>query len=122
MKRKRPTGIDDYIEGFPKDIQPLLRKMRSTIRKAAPKAEEVISYGMPAFKQDRILVWFAGFKHHIGFYPGVSGIKTFKKELTGYKSAKGSVQFPVDRPLPLGLVGRIVRFRAKESRRKERKR
>src|SRR6266571_9405709 len=121
MKRKRPTGIDDYIEGFPKDIQPLLRKMRSTIRKAAPKAEEVISYGMPAFKQDRILVWFAGFKHHIGFYPGASGIATFKKELSAYKGAKGSVQFPIDKPLPLALVSRIVKFRLEEDQQQKKK-
>jgi uncharacterized protein YdhG (YjbR/CyaY superfamily) len=115
MKRKTPTDFDDYIMAFPEETQLLLRKMRSTIRKAAPKATEVISYGMPAFKQDRILVWFAGFEHHIGLYPGVSGIENFKKELAGYKSAKGSVQFPIDKPLPLNLVGRIVRFRLKEA-------
>ncbi|MBO0888897.1 DUF1801 domain-containing protein [Candidatus Bathyarchaeota archaeon] len=92
--------------------------MRSTIRKAAPKATEVISYGMPAFKQERILVWFAGFKHHIGLYPGVSGIESFKKELSGYKSAKGSVQFPIDKPLPLALVARIVKFRLREAQKK----
>ena len=122
MTRTTPTNIDDYIAGFPKDIQPLLRKMRSTIIKAAPKAEEVISYGMPAFKQDRILVWFAGFKHHIGFYPGASGIATFKKELSTYKSAKWSVQFPFGKPLPLALVREIVRFRVRESLDKMRKR
>ncbi len=89
--------------------------MRETIRKAAPKAEETISYGMPAYKLKGTLVWFAAHSNHIGFYPGVSGIAAFKKELSPYKSAKGSVQFPVDEPLPLGLVARIVKFRLKEA-------
>jgi uncharacterized protein YdhG (YjbR/CyaY superfamily) len=114
MKRKTSTSVDDYIEDFPKETQELLQKMRSTIRKAAPKADEVISYGMPGYKQNRMLVWFAGFKHHIGFYPGVSGIENFEKELSPYKKAVGSVQFPIDRPLPLTLVRRIVKFRLKE--------
>ena len=88
--------------------------MRLTIREAAPKAEETISYSMPAFNQYGIIVWFAAFKNHIGFYPGASGIAHFKKELSKFKGAKGSVQFPIDKPLPLALVTRIVRFRVSE--------
>ena len=115
ITRKHPENIDGYIDQFPTEMQKRLRAMRETIRKSAPKAEETISYGMPAFKLSRILVWFAGFKHHIGFYPGASGIAAFKKELSPYKGAKGSVQFPLDKPLPLTLVGRIVKFRVQET-------
>ncbi len=122
MSGKTPKDIDDYIDRYPKDVQQHLTKMRSTIRNAAPRARETISYGIPAFRLDGILVWFAAFKHHIGFYPGASGIAAFKKELSAYKAAKGSVQFPFDKPLPLALVGRIVRVRVKESRDKLRKR
>ena len=86
-----------------------------TIKKAAPQAEEVISYGMPAFKMYRMLVWFAAHSKHIGFYPGASGIEAFKKELSIYKGAKGSVQFPFDQPLPLGLITKIVKFRVTEN-------
>ena len=89
--------------------------MRLTIRKAAPNAREEISYGIPTFILDGNLVWFAAFKSHIGFYPGVSRIAAFRKKLSGYKVAKGSVQFPFDKPLPLALVSRIVKFRVKES-------
>jgi uncharacterized protein YdhG (YjbR/CyaY superfamily) len=112
--RKRAGTIDEYIEDYPREVQQLLQQIRLTIRKVAPKAEETISYSMPAFKQNGILVWFAAFKNHIGFYPGASGIAHFKKELLGFKGAKGSVQFPIDKPLPLALVGRIVRFRVAE--------
>lgn len=116
MSRRIPKDIDDYIDGFPQEVQQLLRKMRQTIQKAAPEAEETISYGIPAFKLNGMLVWFAAFKNHIGFYPHASGIAAFKRELSAYKSAKGSVQFPFDAPLPLALVGRIVRFRVKEGK------
>lgn len=112
--KKTVKTVDAYISSYPNDVQLLLQRMRATIAKAAPKAKEGISYGIPSFRLHRILVWFAAFKNHIGFYPGVSGIATFKKELSVYKHAKGSVQFPFDKPLPLALVGRIVRFRAKE--------
>lgn len=88
--------------------------MRLTIRKVAPKATETISYQIPAFRLDRILVWFAAHANHIGFYPGASAIAAFKKELSEYKSAKGSVQFPFDEPLPLSLIARIVKYRVKE--------
>ena len=107
-----PADLDDYISGFPEEVQTLLRKMRLTIGKAAPNAEETISYNVPAFAlRGKKLVWFAAFKSHIGFYPGAAAIAAFKKELSEYKSAKGSVQFPFTRPLPLDLVSRMVKFR-----------
>jgi uncharacterized protein YdhG (YjbR/CyaY superfamily) len=117
----RPNNFNDYMRRFPKAVQQRLRTMRAAIRKAAPKAEETISYGVPAFKLDRILVWFAAHTNHIGFYPGASGIAAFKKELSAYKSAKGSVQFPYDEPLPLALVARIVTFRVGERLAKKKK-
>src|SRR5467141_4831863 len=108
--------IDEYIETFPKEVQPILEKVRQTIRKAAPKAVESISYQMPTFKLNgKGLVYFAAFKNHIGFYPIPSGVKAFEKELLPYKQGKGSVQFPIDKPIPYELVRRIVRFRAKEN-------
>ena len=102
MKTKGDKAIyvDAYIAGFPKDTQTLLEQLRTAIMKAAPDAEEVISYQMPAYKYFGMLVYFAGYKNHIGFYPGAAGIETFKKELSIYKGAKGSVQFPLDKPLP----------------------
>jgi uncharacterized protein YdhG (YjbR/CyaY superfamily) len=118
--RKKAETVDEYIDSFPKPIQVRLEALRKTILRAAPNAGEIISYSMPAYRQDGILVWFAGFKNHVGFYPGASGIAAFKKELSEYKSAKGSVQFPLDRPLPLALVTRIVKYRVRESRRKTR--
>jgi uncharacterized protein YdhG (YjbR/CyaY superfamily) len=111
---KKAATIDQYIAGFPMDIQKILQKIRATIRKAAPKAEETISYAIPTFRMNKNLVHFAAFKYHIGFYPTPSGISKFKKELTAYKSAKGSVQFPLNKPIPLGLIARIVKFRVKE--------
>jgi uncharacterized protein YdhG (YjbR/CyaY superfamily) len=109
------TTIDEYIATFPADIQSILQKIRATIRKAAPQAEEAISYQMPTFKLHGNLVHFAAFKNHIGFYPVPSGIEKFKKELSVYKGAKGSVQFPLDKPIPYELIGRIVKFRVKEN-------
>jgi uncharacterized protein YdhG (YjbR/CyaY superfamily) len=103
--------IDEYIASFPKEIQKLLKEMRTTIQKAAPKAEEVIKYAMPTYVLNGNLVHFAAFKNHIGFYPAPEGIEEFKKELSKYKGAKGSVQFPLDQPLPLSLVTKIVKFR-----------
>ncbi len=118
---RNPTSaiatIDDYISGFPKDTQKILRKMRQTIRAASPDAEEVISYRMPTFRLNRRnLVHFAAFENHIGFYPIPSGIEAFKKELAPYKQGKGSVQFPLDRPIPFELVRKIVAYRAAEER------
>jgi uncharacterized protein YdhG (YjbR/CyaY superfamily) len=113
--RKTPKNFDDYLDGFPKDAQQRLKQMRLTIKKAASKSKETISYGIPAFTLNGMLVWFAAFKNHIGFYPRTSAIAAFKKELSGYKGAKGSVQFPFDKPLPLSLISRIVKFRVKEN-------
>lgn len=115
MAKTTPKNINGYIERFPKDVQPLLKKMRSTIKKAAPKAKEAISYGMPLFTLDGRLVWFAAHKSHIGFYPGAGAMKEFREELSAYTGAKGSVQFPFDQPLPLALVSRIVKFRVKQN-------
>ena len=114
-KNKNPKDIDDYADRFPKEVQQLLQKMRLTIKNAAPKAEETISYGIPAFRLNGMLVWFAAFKSHIGFYPGAGAIVAFNEELSAYKRAKGSVQFPFDEPLPLALVSRMVKFRVKQN-------
>jgi uncharacterized protein YdhG (YjbR/CyaY superfamily) len=115
MTKKTPKNFDDYAHRFPKEVQQLLQKMRLTIKKAAPRAKETISYGIPAFTLNGMLVWFAAFQNHIGFYPRTSAIAAFKKELSAYKRAKGSVQFPFDEPLPLALVSRIVKFRVKQN-------
>jgi uncharacterized protein YdhG (YjbR/CyaY superfamily) len=109
-------NIDEYIETFPEDVQIILEKMRQTIKKAAPEAEEGISYQMHTFKLNgKNLVHFAAFKNHIGFYPIPSGIEAFKEELSLYKQGKGSVQFPMDKPIPYDLVKKIVDYRAKEN-------
>ena len=121
MSKKIPKNFDDYADRFPKEVQPLLKKMRLTIKKAAPKARETISYGIPAFTLNGLLVWFAAHKNHVGFYPRASAIAAFKKELSAYKGAKGSVQFPFDEPLPLPLVSRIVKFRVKQNLSKSKK-
>jgi uncharacterized protein YdhG (YjbR/CyaY superfamily) len=114
--KKQNKTIDDYIKTFPKDVQTLLEKLRQTIRKAAPGAVETISYQMPTFKLNgKGLVYLAGYKNHIGFYPVPSGVAAFKKELSPYKQGKGSVQFPIDKPIPYDLVKRIVQFRIKET-------
>lgn len=107
--------IDEYIKIFPKDIQKILELVRQTIKKAAPEAEEVISYQMPTFKFNGNLVHFAAFKNHIGFYPTPSGTKEFKKEISVFRSGKGSIQFPIDKPMPLSLIKKIVKYRVKES-------
>lgn len=107
--------IDEYIANSPEETQPILSKIRATIRKAAPNAQETINYGIPTFTLNGNLVHFAGFKSHIGFYPTPSGIEKFKNELSKYKGAKGSVQFPLDKPIPYGLITKIVKFRVKEN-------
>lgn len=112
---KKPKDITEYIARYPKEIQKLLKQLRSAIHKAAPEADEVISYGMPAFKLNGMLVWIAAHTKHIGFYPRISGIAAFKKELSIYRGAKGSVQFPFDKPLPLGLITNIIKFRVTEN-------
>lgn len=114
-------NIDEYISLFPKDVQAILESLRQTIRKAAPKAEEAISYQMPTFKLNGNLVHFAAYKNHVGFYPTPSGIEAFKKELSKYKNSKGAVQFPIDEKLPLGLITKIVKFRVKEDLAKRKK-
>jgi uncharacterized protein YdhG (YjbR/CyaY superfamily) len=111
----KAINIDEYISGFPKETQKALQQLRMTIKKAAPLADEVISYAMPAFRFNGMLVWFGAFSTHIGFYPGASGIAAFKKELSVYKGAKGSVQFPLSNPLPVGLITKIVKFRLAEN-------
>jgi uncharacterized protein YdhG (YjbR/CyaY superfamily) len=118
---KTPKNIDEYILNFPEETQKLLAQVRETIKKAAPGAQEVISYQMPAFKYKGLLVWFAAYKNHIGFYPKASGIEVFKKEISVYKWAKGSVQFPLDKPLPLGMISKIVKYRVKENEEKAKK-
>lgn len=109
------NDVKEYISKYPAATRKLLRQIRTTIKKAAPKAEELMSYGMPAFQYNGMLVWYAGYSGHIGFYPKPSAILTFKKELSGYKSSKGAVQFPLDKPLPLALIKRILQFRIKEN-------
>ena len=110
-----PQTIDEYIAGFPADVQDVLQKIRKTIHEAAPEATEKISYQMPTFFLKGNLVHFAAFKEHIGFYPVPTGIEKFKKELSIYKQGKGSVQFPLDQPMPYELITKIVKFRVKES-------
>jgi uncharacterized protein YdhG (YjbR/CyaY superfamily) len=114
----RTTGvstIEEYIATFPYHIQKKLKEIRATIKKAAPEAEEKISYQMPAFNLKGNLVYFAGYTSHIGFYPTSSGVEAFKKELAGYKTSKGTIHFPIDKPLPLDLIANIVVFRLKEN-------
>jgi uncharacterized protein YdhG (YjbR/CyaY superfamily) len=115
MVGSQAETIDEYIAGFPKNIQKLLKEMRATVKKAAPKAKEAIKYAMPTFILNGNLVHFAAFKNHIGFYPAPQGIEEFKKELSKYKGAKGSVQFPIDKKLPLTLISQIVKYRVKEN-------
>ncbi len=111
----KPNDFAEYISNFPKEAQLKLKQLRKAVKEVAPQANEVISYGMPAFKLNGMLVWFAAHTKHIGFYPRVSGIVAFKKELSVYKGAKGSVQFPLDNPLPIRLVKKIVKFRVIEN-------
>jgi uncharacterized protein YdhG (YjbR/CyaY superfamily) len=113
-----PNNIDDYIAGFPKNVQDILQQIRGIIKKAAPDAAEAIKYRIPTFVLNGNLVHFAAFQSHIGFYPTPSGIEEFKKDLSAYNSAKGSVQFPLDKPIPIGLIKKIVMFRVKETREK----
>jgi uncharacterized protein YdhG (YjbR/CyaY superfamily) len=121
METKQYKTIDEYIAASPKDVQATLQKLRRVIHEAAPDAQEVISYNMPAFKQNGILVYFAAFKNHIGFYPTSSGVAAFRKDLSAYDTAKGTVRFPLDKPIPFELVSRIVKFRAQENLNKKKK-
>ena len=114
---KKFDSIDGYIASFPKDVQDVLQQVRQAIKEAAPKAEETISYNMPAFKLNGNLVWFGAFKIHIGFYPRESAVEGFKNKLAGYEVSKvqGTIKFPLDKPVPLGLIKEIVKFRVKEN-------
>ena len=107
--------VNEYIGTFPKNVQNILETLRQSIRDSAPEAEEVISYQMPAFKLNGILVWFAAFKNHIGFFPKTSAIEAFKDELSNYEVSKGTVRFPLDKPIPLDLVKKIIKYRVKEN-------
>jgi uncharacterized protein YdhG (YjbR/CyaY superfamily) len=113
-KQKFET-IDGYIKTFPKEIQKILETVRQAIKNAAPGADEAISYQIPTFKLNGNLVHFAAFKNHIGFYPGSKAIEIFKKEIASYKSSKGAIQFPLDEPIPLSLIKKIVKYRIKEN-------
>jgi len=115
ITKTKPTTIAEYIAASPKDVQMLLEEIRAAIKAAAPAAAETISYGIPTFTLHGNLVHFAAFKNHIGFYPAPSGIEAFKKELSVYDGAKGSVQFPIKDKLPLALITKIVKFRVKEN-------
>lgn len=117
--KKAPNTTDEYIASFPKKVQSVLEELRQAIREAAPNAKEVISYHMPAFKQKGILVWFAAFKNHIGFFPRASAIEAFKNKLAPYKTSKGTVRFPIDQPLPVDLIKEIVTFRVREDENKK---
>ena len=119
---KQFKTIDEYISMFPEDVRTILKNLRQTIRDAAPEAQETIKYQIPTFTLNGNLVHFAAFKNHIGFYPTPTGMEAFKDELSAYKGAKGSVQFPIDQPMPLSLIRRIVEYRVKEySERKPKK-
>ncbi len=113
-----PKDIDEYIAGFPVEIQEILEKIRLTIREAAPAAEEAIKYRIPTFVLKGNLVHFAAFKNHIGFYPAPGGIEAFQEELSAYEGAKGTVRFPLDKPVPLDLIRRIVTFRVEQNLKK----
>jgi uncharacterized protein YdhG (YjbR/CyaY superfamily) len=110
----KPTDVDSYIANFPKGVRTLLNKVRRTIRAAAPRADEVISYNIPAYRQHGILVYFAGFKGHVGLYPPVRGNDALAKSVAKYAGPKGNLKFPYDQPLPLALIGRIVRYKVKQ--------
>jgi uncharacterized protein YdhG (YjbR/CyaY superfamily) len=115
MQNVQAKNIDEYISAFPADIQELLQLMRKTIQEAAPEAKEAISYAIPTFKLNGNLVHFAAFKNHIGFYPAPMGLEAFKEELEPYLAGKGTAQFPLDQPLPLELITKIVKFRVAKS-------
>jgi len=107
--------VDEYISTFPASTKTILKELRKTIKQAAPQAEELISYNMPAFTFHGRLVYYAAYKKHIGLYPIPSAIRAFQKDLSDYKTSKGAIQFPLDRPIPFGLITKIVKFRVKEN-------
>jgi uncharacterized protein YdhG (YjbR/CyaY superfamily) len=113
-----PKTVDEYFEAFPPAVRNTLKKLRQTIKAAAPEAEELISYQMPGYKYLGMLVYFAAWKTHIGFYPA-GRLEAFKKELSGYERSKGTIRFPLDKPIPFGLISKIVKFRVKENEEKK---
>ncbi|MGA7791415.1 MAG: DUF1801 domain-containing protein [Candidatus Acidiferrales bacterium] len=113
--RATPKNIEEYIASFPPEVRAILKKIRLTIKNAAPGAEEIISYKIPAFRMNRILVYFAAFKNHIGLYPPVKGDAKLVKAASAYAGEKGNLQFPLDHPIPYGLIERIVKFRVKQN-------
>ncbi|MGH9967602.1 MAG: iron chaperone [Pyrinomonadaceae bacterium] len=116
-RQAAPKNIDEYIAGFPNDVQEILEKIRMTIKNAVPDAAETISYQIPTFTlKGSYLIYFAAYKKHIGLYPAPRGTEKFKKELSVYEGGKGTVRFPLDKPIPFGLITRIVKFRVKENR------
>ena len=119
MQKATYKDIDGYIKLFPENTNKVLEQIRQTIKKAAPNATEAIAYGIPTFKLNGNLVHFAGYDKHIGFYPGAAGIKDFEKDLTAYKTSKGTVQFPLDQKLPLALITKIVKYRVIQNRDKQ---
>ena len=117
-----PANIDEYIAGFPTNVQKILQRIRKTIQKAAPDAEEAISYAIPTFKLNGNLIHFAAYKNHIGLYPAPSGVAEFKKELAQYQTGKGTLQFPLDQPVPFDLITRIIKYRVTQNRATKKKR
>jgi uncharacterized protein YdhG (YjbR/CyaY superfamily) len=115
MTMKKVQSVDEYLSALPKTVRDGIEKLRKAIRTAAPQAEEVISYNIPAFKWTGILVWYAAHKEHFGLYPRVSAILAFKEELAGYKTTKGAIQFPMTKAIPTNLIKMIVKFRMKEN-------
>ena len=120
MKKKFKT-VDEYIHSFPDEVQEKLLKIRQTIKKVAPKSEEVISYQIPAFRQNGMLVWYAAFKNHIGFFPTSKAIQQFSKELSLFKTSKGTIKFPYDKKIPFSLITKISKYRVKEDLKKYKK-
>jgi uncharacterized protein YdhG (YjbR/CyaY superfamily) len=119
MATKKAASMDEYIAGFPKETQKILEQVRAIIKNAAPDAEETISYAIPTFTMNKTyLVYFAGYKNHISLYPSPAGNEAFEKEIAGYRSGKGTVQFPLDKPLPINLITKIVKYRIKENLKK----
>ena len=121
IKKKQIRTIDEYIATFPESIQEILQEIRQTIKESAPQAQEAISYRIPTFKLNGNLVHFAAFKDHIGFFPTSSGVDAFQKELSGYETSKGTIRFPLDKPIPFDLIRKIVKFRVKENLERKRK-
>jgi uncharacterized protein YdhG (YjbR/CyaY superfamily) len=118
MKRISAKTVDEYLQAFPPTVRTVLKKIRQTIKAAAPQAEEVISYGIAGYKYHGMLIYFAGFTRHVSVYPAPRGVESFKKELAAYKGGKGTVQFPLSQPVPFGLITRIVKYRVKANEEK----